>query len=173
MGRAKSEGRRNIDANIRDIIRLYTVEWLTMKEIADRYEGASYPMVRDALLAAGVTLRSPHGHPARRTPPVAPTSETVREQVPLPLDAPADGDLVDLRAVRELAELTTGDLAVAIGLKESRTRHIERTPVGNLTVGVLARQVDGCAARLRVIVDFPGAETLAMYDSYRDGQFTA
>jgi hypothetical protein len=171
MGRQQSPGRRYLEENIREVMALYTEDWLTIDQIAERFagQGVTYQMVRLALLAHGVTLRSSAGHPNKRTGPKPPARETVRVRVPLPADLPTDGAVVTLRTLRrDIARLSCEELGELIGLMTSRVAHIERTPIQDLTVGTVGRHVDGCAARLLVVAEFAGAETVVLYDSHRD-----
>lgn len=169
MGSSKSLARRALEKDVRKVVRLYVDDLKTMAEIGAMY-GTSKEVVRPVLLDAGVTLRSAGGHHTRRTPPEAPTVETVRARAPLPLDMPADGDIVGLREIRTMAGFTGVQLAEIIGLQLTSATHIERKPLKNTALGIIARHVDGCGARLRVVVDFPGQETLVLFDSYHDGE---
>lgn len=178
MSNVRSEVRQTLDRDARTIVRLYSEELRTLREIAALYPGASKEMVKPVLVEAGVPLRSRGGQPHQRVAvPVVPVVQDVPVVGPavgpaergVTLELPPDGELVTLREIRDLAGFTAGQLAEIVGLHQSRTTQIERQPLADTTLGVIARHVDGCGARARLVVDFPGQETLVLFDSYYGG----
>lgn len=157
MGFGKSEARLKLEARVDEVVSAYA-RGLSVRQVADLHGdvGASRQMVKDVLAGAGVKLRGgPGRRPVRRV-----TAERVRIAGPV-----EDGHLVDLAAVRDIAGLTQPELGSVLGVTAARIAQIEGRDLGDLRLGRLSELVDGCGARLLVLVEFGDGLTVALHDS--------
>lgn len=160
MGKPRTPERERLEDRKAEIVKAYEREKRTIRYLAGEY-GASYQKVREVLVRAGVHLRGRGGVYG------GPNKPSRRQHTQLA--KPTTGDVVSLQEVRELAGLTQVELAGALDLTGARIAQIEATPMGRLRFDrIVELVVDGCAARLQVLVVFDDV-TVALYDSEPEG----
>ena len=67
-----------------------------------------------------------------------------------------------LAEVRRSRNLTQIELADRLGVSQKRVSQVEHGNLSSLRVGTLERYAEGLGGRLRVVIDLPGDEPIAL-----------